>query len=172
MSFLDSLKMKKIWVYFLWTCKTLHWKTLMGPNLSFFRFIKYMMRDSSKMSYNEHLLSSSILLKRKGVLICHSGKKNWQEKESVSMSIFGTSPSCNLRSLHLSLHLCNTIGWSITFESLYFYECLSSHDWFFVKSTSESVTSLIVSVLLSHFFVVLTSSKIVFLESTISSPIN
>ena len=47
----------------------------MGPNHSFFRFVKYMMRDSLKVSYIEHLLSSSSLLKNKGVLIHHGGGK-------------------------------------------------------------------------------------------------
>jgi hypothetical protein len=37
----------------------------MGPNLSFFRFVKHVMRDSSKMSYTDHFLSSSSSLKKK-----------------------------------------------------------------------------------------------------------
>jgi hypothetical protein len=45
----------------------------MGPNPSFFRFIKHVMRDSSKMSYTEHLLSSSSSLKNKEVLTIHGG---------------------------------------------------------------------------------------------------
>jgi hypothetical protein len=43
------------------------------PNPSFFRFVKHMSRDSSKMSYTEHLLSSSSLLKNKEVLTNHGG---------------------------------------------------------------------------------------------------
>jgi hypothetical protein len=45
----------------------------MGPNPSFFRFIKHVMRDSSKMSYTEHMLSSSSSLKNKEVLTNHGG---------------------------------------------------------------------------------------------------
>jgi hypothetical protein len=44
----------------------------MGPNPSF-RFVKNMMRDSPKVSYTEHLLSSSISLKNKEVLIYLDG---------------------------------------------------------------------------------------------------
>ena len=40
--FPDSLNIKNTQVYFLWTCKTSHWKTLMGLNNSFFTFFKYM----------------------------------------------------------------------------------------------------------------------------------
>jgi hypothetical protein len=45
----------------------------MGLDLSFFKFVKHVMRDSSKMSYIENLLSSSSSLKNKKVLIVHGG---------------------------------------------------------------------------------------------------
>jgi hypothetical protein len=48
-------------------------RTHTGPNPSFFRFIKHMSRDSSKMSYTEHMLSSSSSLKNKEVLTNHGG---------------------------------------------------------------------------------------------------
>jgi len=35
----------------------------MGPNPSFFRFVKHLKIESSKMSYTEHLLSSLRFLK-------------------------------------------------------------------------------------------------------------
>lgn len=47
----------------------------MGPNPSFFRFIKSMLRDSQKVSYTEHLLSSLVFLKNKGVVANHGGGK-------------------------------------------------------------------------------------------------
>jgi hypothetical protein len=47
----------------------------MGLNPSFFRFVKHVMRDSSKMSYIEHMLSSSSSLKNKEVLVVHGGGK-------------------------------------------------------------------------------------------------
>jgi hypothetical protein len=47
----------------------------MGSNLSFFRFVKNVMRDSSKIIYIDHFLSSSSSLKNKEVLIVHGGGK-------------------------------------------------------------------------------------------------
>ena len=88
------------------------------------------------------------------------------------MSIFGSSPSSDLQTLNLSLHLCNPIGWSISFESFHSYECLSSYDWFLVQSSSKNVMSLIMSVLPSQFSVVLIGSKIFYPKSTISNPIH
>ena len=81
--FSNSLNMKNTWVYFLWTCKTLHWKTLMGLDPSFFRFVKYMLRDSMKVSYIEHLLSPSSSLKDKGALTHHGGEKLKRESHCV-----------------------------------------------------------------------------------------
>ena len=46
----------------------------MGPNHSFFRFVKYMLKDLPKVSYIKHLLSSSSSLKKKGVLTRHGGE--------------------------------------------------------------------------------------------------
>jgi len=45
----------------------------MGPNTSFFMVIKNLMRDSPKVGYTRHLLSSSRPLKNKGVLTKHGG---------------------------------------------------------------------------------------------------
>jgi hypothetical protein len=45
----------------------------MEPNLSFFKFMKHVMRDSLKMSYTKHLLSPSRSLKNKEVLVIHGG---------------------------------------------------------------------------------------------------
>jgi hypothetical protein len=84
-------------VFLLWARKIIHWRTHMGTNPSFFRFVKYVMRDSSKMSYTEHLLSSSISLKKKGVLSSHGG-----EKIKGSGSSFGKhNDSCWLSSLSM-----------------------------------------------------------------------
>lgn len=47
----------------------------MGPNHSFGRFVKNMLRDSPKVSHIEHLLSSSSSLKNKEVLIHHGRGK-------------------------------------------------------------------------------------------------
>jgi len=49
----------------------------MGLNPAFFRFIKHVMNDSMKMSYIEHMLSSSSSLKNKEVIIIHCGEKKW-----------------------------------------------------------------------------------------------
>jgi len=51
----------------------MHWRTHTGPNRSFFRSVKHMMRDSSNMRYIKHILSSSISLKNKEVLSNHGG---------------------------------------------------------------------------------------------------
>ena len=59
----------------------------MGPNHSFFRFFKYMMRDSLKVSYIEHLLSSSSLLKNKGILIHHGGGK-FEKRKPMCLCLF------------------------------------------------------------------------------------
>jgi hypothetical protein len=45
-----------------------NYKTHMEPNPSFFRFVKHMSRDSSKMRYIDHILSSLSSLKNKEVL--------------------------------------------------------------------------------------------------------
>lgn len=46
----------------------------MGPNPSF-KFVKNMLKDSPKVNYSEHLLSSSSSLKNKKVLANHGGGK-------------------------------------------------------------------------------------------------
>ena len=43
----------------------------MGLNHSFFSFVKNILRDSRKLSYTDHLLSSSISLKNKEILANH-----------------------------------------------------------------------------------------------------
>jgi hypothetical protein len=48
-------------------------RTHTGPNPSFFRFIKHMLRGSLKMRYTEHMLSSSSSLKKKELLTNHGG---------------------------------------------------------------------------------------------------
>lgn len=123
----------------------------MEPNHSFLRFIKYMMRDSPKVIYIKHLLSSSSSLKNKGVLI-HRGGGNLKRVSQCVYVFFGNSPSSHLRTLHLSLHLCNLVGGSIAFEPFHSYEFLSSHNWFLVQSSTKNVMSLIASMLPSQFF--------------------
>ena len=54
----------------------------MGPNPSFSKFIKHMLRDSPKVSYIEHLLSSSSSLKNKEVLTNHQWGKKGRETKS------------------------------------------------------------------------------------------
>jgi hypothetical protein len=75
----------------------------MGLNLSFFRFVKNLMRDSLKMSYTEHLLSSSISLKNKEVLIIHVGGGGEFER---SGSIFGKHYGSRLFSPLNMAHFC------------------------------------------------------------------
>jgi hypothetical protein len=55
----------------------------MGSNLSFFRFIKYVMRYSLKMSYIEHMLSSLSSLKNKEVLVVHGGGGRFEGSGSI-----------------------------------------------------------------------------------------
>jgi hypothetical protein len=76
-------------------------KTHTGPNPSFFRFVKHMSRDSSKMSYTEHLLSSSSSLKNKEVLtnyggggIERSGSSFWNPLWQLLLSPFTTTLVC------------------------------------------------------------------------------
>jgi hypothetical protein len=48
----------------------------MGLNPSFFKFVKHMVRESSKVRYTNHFLSYSSSLKNKEVLTDHGGGKN------------------------------------------------------------------------------------------------
>lgn len=72
----DSLNMKYNWLYLLYTSKTFHRRTYLRPDPSFFRFIKNMMNNSPKVSYTEHLLSSSSSYKKqRGTHEVWQGKK-------------------------------------------------------------------------------------------------
>jgi hypothetical protein len=75
--------------------------THMGLNPSFFRFVKHVMRDSSKMSYTEHLLPSSSFLKTKRYSPSMVGEKI-EGNESSFEKHYG---SCLLSLLNME-HVC------------------------------------------------------------------
>ena len=103
--------MKNHLVYLLWTRKSIHWRTHMGLNHSFFKFVKNMLRDSLKVSYTKHLLSSSISLKNKEVITNHHRAK--QLKGSGS-SLFETLWQLLLSPLNMShIHILS-YSWVIS----------------------------------------------------------
>ena len=113
--FSNSLNMKNTRVYFLWTHKTLHWKTLMGPNHSFFRFIKHVIEGLTEVElYQAFVILLKLVGKQRGTHPSWWGKIE-KGKAILSMSIFGSSPLTHLRTLHLLLHIFHTFGWSISF---------------------------------------------------------
>jgi hypothetical protein len=57
----------------------------MGPIPYLFRFVKQRKRNLPKVSYIEHVLSSSSSLNQKEVLIYLDGGKNWKEQAKKSL---------------------------------------------------------------------------------------
>ena len=57
----------------------------MGSNPYFFQFVKQRKRNLSKVSYIEHVLSSSSSLNQKEVLVYLDGGKNWKEQAKKSL---------------------------------------------------------------------------------------
>ena len=100
----------------------------MGPNPSFFKFIKNMLRASPKVSYIKHMVSSSISLKNKEVLSNHGrGKievKRVKSLENIMEAIVVTLEhgTCS--------HLVLSLGNLLFFESCQSYESLHSFDPF------------------------------------------
>jgi hypothetical protein len=56
----------------------MHWRTHLGSNPYFFRFVKHMKRNLLKVSYTKHFLSSSRSLKNKEILIYMDGGEIWK----------------------------------------------------------------------------------------------
>lgn len=141
----------------------------MGPNHSFGRFITNMLRDSLKVSYIEHLLSSLSSLKNKGVLTHHGGGKIEKGKPlclclilvAVHQVIFEPCTCCHV----FSIQLGDTFPWSHSIPLSVYPLTIGS-----LSSHHLNVMSLIASVLPSQFCVVHIGSKIVYLESPIPSP--
>jgi hypothetical protein len=79
----------------------------MGPNPSFFRFVKHVMRDSSKMSYIQAYIILLKLIKKKEVLTIHGGG----EIEGSGSSFGKHYGSCLLSPLNMDLFVsCLTVG--------------------------------------------------------------
>jgi hypothetical protein len=90
----------------------------MRLNLSFFRFVKHMMRDSLKMSYTEHFLSSSRSFKKMRYSLLMAGEK-LMEVGQVFGKHYG---SCFIVTLEhgICLHLVLQLGKLLVSESYQF----------------------------------------------------
>jgi hypothetical protein len=90
----------------------------MRLNLSFFRFVKHMMRDSLKMSYTEHFLSSSRSFKKMRYSLLMAGEKLMEVGQ-----VFGKHyDSCFIVTLEhgICLHLVLQLGKLLVSESYQF----------------------------------------------------
>jgi hypothetical protein len=130
-------------------------RTHLRPNPFFFKFIKNMSRDSSNMSYTEHLLSSSSSLKNKEVLTNHGGGKLkevgqvlWEPWRQFFVTLEYDTCLC------LALQLVNFLASNQSHESCYSFgsleECPDYHCMMFWSISQMSQVNVAKSCVMPH----------------------